>query len=88
MGLYVVSTLVVNGAICCFNLTTLVVNGGNLLFQPYILGGECFFFNHKTLVANEAILLIQSYILGGEWGYFLFQPWWYIELFVDSTLHH
>jgi hypothetical protein len=41
-----------------------------------------------TKVETRGYLLIQSYILGGEWGYFLYQPWWYIELFVDSTLHH
>jgi hypothetical protein len=49
MGLFVVSILVVNGAICCFNLKTLVVNRGNLLFQPYILGGEWFFYFILTI---------------------------------------
>ena len=54
MGLFVVSILVVNGVICCFNLGgewgylvfqsyNLGGEWGYLLFQPYILGGECFF---------------------------------------------
>jgi hypothetical protein len=48
-----------------------------------VVNGAIFCFNLGGILNY---LLIQPYIIDGEWGYLLFQPWWYIELFVDSTI--
>ena len=65
MVFFVVSTLVVNGVICCFNLTSLVVNGAICCFNltSLVMNG---LFVVSTIVVNRAFCCFnQSLVRSG-----------------------
>jgi hypothetical protein len=56
--------MVVNGVICCFNLTNLMVNGATCCF------------NLTSFVVNGAICLIQLSWYNELFVFLTLQPWW------------